>query len=123
MLAFWLSSVPPLLQLSDSVTLTSPPTEKILITVKNSGRETGPNTEPLTHTTKTAPSLSPTHGREPSSALSHGSAEVPDSVRDPDGAQDTMDVKELPCPTKLQDLPQTTEQYELFIRQLDLKIL
>ena len=75
-----------------------------------SGRVTGPNTEPLTHTTKTAPSLNPTTGRVPNNAPNLGNAEVPDSVKEADGAQDMMAARELPSQTKLQDFSQTTER-------------
>ena len=66
-----------------------------MTTPRPSGRETGPNTEPLTQLTKTAPSLSPTTGRAPNNALNPGSAEVPDSAKEADGAPVMMDVREL----------------------------
>merc|ERR1711977_681375 len=84
-------------------------TEKTTITPRISGKATGPNTEPLTHTTKTAPSLNPTTGKVPNNAPNHGNAEVPDSAREADGAQDMMDVKEPHSQTKLQAFSQTTE--------------
>merc|ERR1712228_1155827 len=90
--------------------LLSQPTEKISITPRTSGKTTGPNTEPLTHTTKTAPSLNPTTGRVPNNAPNLGNAEVPDSVKEADGAQDMMAARELPSQTKLQDFSQTTER-------------
>merc|ERR1712228_1089400 len=93
--------------------LLSQPTEKITITPRNSGKTTGPNTEPLTHTTKTAPSLNPTTGRVPNNAPNLGNAEVPDSAKEVDGAQDMMDVKEPHSQTKLQDLPLISEQTDI----------
>merc|ERR1712228_196275 len=93
--------------------LLSQPTEKISITPRTSGKTTGPNTEPLTHTTKTAPSLNPTTGRVPNNAPNPGNAEVPDSVKEVDGAQDMMDVKEPHSQTKLQDSSQTTERTDI----------
>merc|ERR1712060_551299 len=89
---------------------TSQPTEKTTITPRNSGRETSPNTEPLIHTTKTAPSPNPTTGRVPNNAPNPGNAEVPDSAREVDGAPDMTDVKELHSQIKLQDLPLISEQ-------------
>merc|ERR1712093_78228 len=77
----------------------------------NCGKETGPSTEALTPTTKTAPSPNPTTGRVLSSDLNHGSAEVPDSAREADGAPDMTVAKELPFPTKLQVSPRITEQH------------
>merc|ERR1712022_41191 len=88
---------------------TSQPTEKTTTTPRNSGRETSPSTELLTHTTKTAPSLSQTTGRVPNNAPNPGNAEVPDFAREEDGAPDMMDVRELHFQTKLQDLPPTAE--------------
>ena len=82
---------------------------KTTTTPRSSGVATGPNIELLTLTTKTAVSLSPTTGRVPNSALNHGSAEVPDSVKEVDGAQDMTVVKELPFPIKLQALPPITD--------------
>merc|ERR1712127_180214 len=92
-----------------SVTDTSQPTERTSITPRNSGRVTSPNTEPLTHTTKTAPSPSQTTGRVPNNAPNHGNAEVPDSAREEDGAPDMTDVRELHSQIKLQDFSQTAE--------------
>merc|ERR1712151_869468 len=68
----------------------------------NSGRETGPNIEPLTQLTKTAPSLNPTTGRVPNNALNPGSAEVPDSARESDGAPVMTAVRDPHSQTKLQ---------------------
>merc|ERR1711939_1205181 len=88
---------------------TSQPTEKTMTTPRNSGRETSPNTEPLTHTTKTAQSPNLTTGRVPNNAPNPGNAEVPDSAREEDGAPDMTDVRELHSQTKLQDFSQTAE--------------
>jgi len=88
----------------------SQPTERTTTMPRSSGKVTGPNTEPLTHTTKTAPSPNPTTGRVPNNAPNLGNAEVPDSVREADGAQDMMAARELPSQTKPQDSSQTTEQ-------------
>merc|ERR1711981_865420 len=85
------------------------PIEKIMIMLRNSGRLTMPNTEPLIHTTKTAQSLNQTTGRVPNNAPNPGNAEVPDSAREEDGAPDMMDVRELHSQTKLQDFSQTAE--------------
>ena len=71
---------------------------------------TGPNTEPLTPTTKTAVSPNPTTGRVPNSALNPGSAEAPDFAREADGALDMMDVKVPHSQTRLQDSPRITER-------------
>merc|ERR1711918_40436 len=83
-----------------SDTPTSLPPEKISTTLKSSGSPTGPSTELLTPTIKTAPSLSPTTGRVPNNALNPGSAEVPDSAREVAGAPAMMAAKELLFPTK-----------------------
>jgi hypothetical protein len=83
--------------------------ERNTITEKNSGKETGPNTERLDHRNKTAPSLSPTTGRVLSSAPSLGNAEEPDSVKEVDGAPDMTVAKELPSQTRLQASSQITE--------------
>merc|ERR1719321_1677145 len=56
------------------------------------------------------PSLNPTTGRVPNNAPNLGNAEVPDSVKEADGAQDMMAARELPSQTKLQDFSQTTER-------------
>merc|ERR1712167_55182 len=87
----------------------SQPTEKTSTTPRTSGNQTGPNIEPLTHTTKTAPSQNPTTGRVPNNAPNHGNAEVPDSVKEVDGAQDMTDVKEPHSQIKPQVSSQTTE--------------
>ena len=76
---------------------------------RNSGKVTSPNTEPLTHTTKTAQSPNPTTGRVPNNAPNPGNAEVPDSAREEDGAPDMTDVRELHSQIKLQDFSQTAE--------------
>merc|ERR1711934_1001889 len=88
----------------------SQPTEKTTITLRNSGRVTSPNTEPLIHTTKTAQSPNQTTGRVPNNAPNPGNAEVPDSAREEDGAPDMMDVRELHFQTKPQDFSQIAEQ-------------
>merc|ERR1712167_298547 len=90
--------------------VSSQPTEKTTITLRNSGRETSPNTEPLIHTTKTAPSPNPTTGRVPNNAPNPGNAEVPDSAREADGAPDMMDVREPHSQIKLQVSFQTADQ-------------
>merc|ERR1712167_245818 len=92
--------------------VSSQPTEKTTITPRNSGRETSPNTEPHTHTTKTAPSPNPTTGRVPNNAPNPGNAEVPDSAREEDGAPDMTDVREPHSQIKLQDFSQTAEQLD-----------
>ena len=97
-------------QLLDSDTDTSQPTEKTTTTPRNSGKVISPNTEPLTHTTKTAPSLSPTTGRVPNNALNPGSAEVPDSAKEEDGAPVMMAVREPHSKIKLQVSSQTIDR-------------
>merc|ERR1712176_690316 len=93
-----------------SDTPTSQPTEKTTITLLPSGAETGLNIELLTPTTKTAVSPNPTTGRVPNNALNPGSAEVPDSAREVDGAPDMTDVREPHSQTKLQVSSQITDQ-------------
>merc|ERR1711965_377393 len=88
----------------------SQPIEKTMITLRNSGREISPSTEPPIHTTKTAQSPNPTTGRVPNNAPNPGNAEVPDSAREADGAQDMTDVREPHSQTKLQVSFQTAEQ-------------
>merc|ERR1711990_780823 len=90
--------------------VSSQPTEKTMITLRNSGRETSPNTEPPIHTTKTAQSPNPTTGRVPNNAPNPGNAEVPDSAREEDGAPDMTDVREPHSQIKLQDSPLTSER-------------
>merc|ERR1711998_215149 len=92
-----------------SDTDTSQPTEKTTTMPRNSGKVTSPNTEPLTHTTKTAQSPNQTTGRVPNNAPNPGNAEVPDSAREEDGAPDMTDVRGLHSQTKLQDFSQTAE--------------
>merc|ERR1711977_665985 len=87
-------------------------TEKTMITPRNSGREISPNTEPPTHTTKTAQSPNPTTGRVPNNAPNPGNAEVPDSAREEDGAPDMTAVRELHFQTKLQDSSQIAELFK-----------
>merc|ERR550514_1130679 len=60
----------------------------------------------------TAPSPSPTTGRVPNNALSPGSAEVPDSAREEDGAPVSMDVRDPHSQPKLQVSPPPTESDE-----------
>merc|ERR1712072_200025 len=96
-----------------SDTDSSQPTEKTTTMLKNSGKEISPNTEPLTHTTKTAQSLNQTTGRVPNNAPNPGNAEVPDSAREEDGAPDMMAVRELHFQTKLQDSSQIAELIHL----------
>merc|ERR1712224_208348 len=88
----------------------SQPLEKTTITPRNSGKETGLNTEPLTLTIKTAPSLSPTTGRVPNNAPNPGNAEVPDSAREEDGAPDMTDVREPHSQIKPQVSPLISER-------------
>jgi len=59
--------------------------------------------------TKIAPSPSPTTGRVLNNAPNLGNAEVPDSAKEVDGAQDMMDARELHFQTKLQVSPLTAE--------------
>merc|ERR1711977_174256 len=80
--------------------------------LRNSGKVTSPNIEPLIHTTKTAQSPNQTTGRVPNNALNPGNAEVPDSAREADGAPDMMDVREPHSQIKLQVSFQTAEQHE-----------
>ncbi len=101
-----------LLQLSVSDMLLFQPLEKISTMPKVSGKETGPNTELLIPMTKTALSQNPTTGRVLNNAHNPGNAEVPDSAKEADGAQDMTDVKELHSQIKLQDFSQTIEVNE-----------
>ena len=71
---------------------------------------TGPNTELLTLTIKTAQSPNPTTGRVLNNAPNPGNAEVPDSAREEDGAPDMTDVREPHSQIKLQDSPLTSER-------------
>ena len=80
-----------------------------MITLKNSGKEISPNTEPDIPTTKIAQSLNPTTGRVPNNAPNPGNAEVQDFAREADGAPDMMDVREPHSQIKLQDSFQTAE--------------
>ena len=106
-----LPSFPPVPhQLLASVTPSSHKLEKTTTTPRSSGKETGPNTEPLTQTTKTAPSLSQTTGRVPNNAPNPGSAEAPDCAREEDGALDSTDVREVHFQPKLQVSPTPTER-------------
>ena len=98
----------------------SPPTEKTMTTPRNSGRVTLPNTEPHTHTTKTAPSPSQTTGRVPNNAPNPGNAEVPDSAREADGAPVMMDVREPHSQIKLQASFQIAEQRDGFVDEVHL---
>ena len=59
--------------------------------------------------TKTVPSQNLTTGRVLNSAPNPGNAEVQECVKEVDGAQDTMDAKELHSQTKLQALPPIAE--------------
>merc|ERR1712147_95515 len=93
--------------------LSSQPPERTTTTPRNSGRETGLNTEPLTQLTRTALSLNPTTGRVPNNALNPGSAEVPDSAREADGAPAMMDVRVPHFPIKLQVSSQITDQFRV----------
>jgi hypothetical protein len=88
----------------------SQPTEKISTTPRSSGKVTGLLTLKLTHTTKTAPLLSPTHGKVPNNAPNPGNAEVPDSAKEVDGAQDMMVARELHSQSKHQDFPTINDQ-------------
>merc|ERR1711908_220155 len=83
--------------------------EKTMTTPRESGVVTGPNTEPLTQMTKTAPSPNPTTGRVLNNAPNPGNAEVPDFAREADGAPDMTVARELHFQTKLKDLPLTAE--------------
>ena len=62
--------------------------------LRDFGKVTGPNTELLTHTTKTALSLNQTTGRVPNNAPNPGNAEVPDSAREADGAPASTDARD-----------------------------
>merc|ERR1719238_2243980 len=117
-----LPSSPPLKpvphQLLVSDTDTSQPTEKTTTMLRNSGREISPNTEPLTHTTKTAQSPNLTTGRVPNNAPNPGNAEVQDSAREEDGAPAMMDVREPHSQIKLQVSFQTADQQKGFVNEV-----
>merc|ERR1712167_376290 len=85
-------------------------TSSTSITPRCSTRETGPLTRNLDPMTMTAPSPSPTTGREPNSALSLGNAEALECAREVDGALDSTVAKDLPSQPRLQDLPPPTER-------------
>jgi hypothetical protein len=89
------------------------PIEKTMITLRNSGKETSLNTEPVTHTTKTAPSPSPITGRVPNNAPNPGNAEVPDSAKEEDGAPVMMVVREPHFQIKLQDSSQIADEWDV----------
>ena len=95
--------------LASDINISQPP-ERTTTTPSNSGRDHGPSTELLTHTTKTVESPSPTTGRVPNNAPNPGSAEELDSAREEDGAPDMMVARELQSQTKLQDSLKITEQ-------------
>merc|ERR1712167_203304 len=103
-----LSSVPsrPLISHPDKISSTS----STSITPRCSTRETGPLTRNLDPMITTAPSPSPTTGREPNSALSPGNAEALECAREADGAPDSTVAKDLPSQLRLQDLPPPTER-------------
>merc|ERR1712072_1339869 len=81
-------------------------------TPRCSTRETGPLTRSPDPMVMTALSPSPTTGRVPNNALSPGSAEVPDSAREEDGAPVSMDVRDPHSQPKLQVSPPPTESNE-----------
>merc|ERR1711959_274250 len=93
--------------------VSSQPTEKTTITLRNSGKVTSPNTELLIPTTKTAQSPNQTTGRVPNNAPNPGNAEVLDSAKEVDGAQAMMDVREPHSQIKLQASSQTAERSEV----------
>jgi hypothetical protein len=74
--------------------------ERTTTTELSSGKVTGLLTEPPDPTLKTAPSPSLITGRVPNNALNPGSAEVPDSAKEVDGALDMMAAKVLLFQTK-----------------------
>ena len=51
-----------------------------------------------------------TTGKVPNNVLNHGNAEVPECAREADGAQDSMDVKDLHFQPRLQVFHTPTEQ-------------
>jgi hypothetical protein len=92
------------------VTKLSQPTERNSTTPRSSGKVTGLPTLKLTHTIKTAPLPSLTHGRVPNNAPNPGNAEVPDSVKEVDGAPVMMVARELHSQSKHQDFPTINDQ-------------
>merc|ERR1711967_116741 len=84
-------------------------TSSISITPRCSTRVTGPLTKPQDHTITTAPSPSPTTGRVPNNALSHGNAEAPECAKEADGALDSTDARDLHSQPKLQAFHTPTE--------------
>ena len=90
-------------------------------TPRCSTTETGPSTESQDLTTTTAPSPSPTTGRVPNSALSHGSAEELDSVREEDGAPASTDARDPLFPLRpLESHPLTEERVRLIKKSIKL---
>merc|ERR1711881_563052 len=79
-------------------------------TPRCSTRVTGPLTRSQDPMIMTAPLPNPTTGRELNNALSHGSAEVLDSVREADGAPVSMDVRDPHSQPKLRVSPPPTER-------------
>merc|ERR1712048_338359 len=98
------------------------PTEKITTTLRNSGKVTGPSTELLTLTIKTAQSPNLITGRVLNNAPNLGNAEVPDSAREEDGAPDMTAAKEPHSQIKLQDLLPTTDHDDLPTKGVDYQI-
>merc|ERR1711981_376086 len=89
---------------------TTSSTSSISITPRCSTRETGPHTKSLDLMITTAPLLNPTTGRVPNNAPNPGNAEAPECAREADGAQVSMDARDLHSQPKLQDFPTPTEQ-------------
>merc|ERR550514_411490 len=82
--------------------LTINSTSSTSIMLRCSTKETGPPIKNQDHMIMTAQSPNQTTGRVPNNALNHGNAEVPQCAKEEDGAQDSMDVKDLHSQPKLQ---------------------
>merc|ERR1711981_1001446 len=78
-------------------------TSSTSIMLKCSTRVTGLPIKNHDHTIMTALLPNQITGKVPNNALNHGNAEVPGCAKEADGAQDSMDVKDLHSQPKLQD--------------------
>merc|ERR1712167_388666 len=82
--------------------LTINSTSSTSIMLRCSTKETGPPIKNQDHMIMTAQSPNQTTGRVPNNALNHGNAEAPECAKEEDGAQASMDVKDLHSQPKLQ---------------------
>merc|ERR1712159_233129 len=78
-------------------------TSSTSIMLKCSTKVTGLPIKNHDHTIMTALLPNQITGKVPNNASNHGNAEVPGCAKEADGAQDSMDVKDLHSQPKLQD--------------------